>query len=74
MTSHQLKAAAANESLQGRQEAVNWKGKTTQGTFHLFLNETSEEVDLFWFYEGGERKHGSMAPKGTMYIGALVRA
>ncbi|MEW5298967.1 MAG: hypothetical protein WDW36_002032 [Sanguina aurantia] len=70
MTSHQLQAAAANDSLHARQpEAATYNGQNSAGTFHLFLNETSEDVDLFWFHEKGESLHGSMAPKGNMYIG-----
>lgn len=70
MTSHQLQASAANDSLHARQpEAATYNGQNSAGTFHLFLNETSEDVDLFWFHEKGESLHGSMAPKGNMYIG-----
>lgn len=48
-----------------------YDGKVSDRTFHLFINETDEDADLYWFYDGGEQKHGTIAPKGNLYVGKI---
>lgn len=37
--------------------------------FLFCSNETSEEVDLCWFYEGGEHPSGTIQPGSNLYVG-----
>lgn len=46
-----------------------WNGKQSVRTFHIFVNQTEEPVDLVWFYEGSENYSGTILPGSNLYVG-----
>lgn len=64
-----LSVAAPHALLKPQVLTKEFRGEKSDSTFHLFVNETDEEAELFWFYEGGQVKHGCIAPGSNVYIG-----
>eukprot|EP00195_Chlamydomonas_chlamydogama_P015254 CAMPEP_0202891678 /NCGR_PEP_ID=MMETSP1392-20130828/1679_1 /ASSEMBLY_ACC=CAM_ASM_000868 /TAXON_ID=225041 /ORGANISM="Chlamydomonas chlamydogama, Strain SAG 11-48b" /LENGTH=532 /DNA_ID=CAMNT_0049575503 /DNA_START=91 /DNA_END=1690 /DNA_ORIENTATION=+ len=67
-----LQAAGANDLLRRNDKPAEWNGQKSAATFHVFINQTKEPVDLYWFYDGGQNKHGTIQPGSNVYVGSYT--
>ncbi|GFH12670.1 uncharacterized protein HaLaN_08397, partial [Haematococcus lacustris] len=51
---------------------ATWNGQKSAKTFHVFLNETTEPVDLCWFYDKVEKYRGTIEPGSNLYVGTYT--
>eukprot|EP00798_Chlamydomonas_sp_ICE-L_P003277 gene3277-13301_t len=67
-----LQAARPNDSLlRSDVRVANYQGVTSKASFHLFVNKTDAPVDLYYYYEGGEKHQGTIAPGSNIYTGTF---
>mmetsp|Transcript_39427 Transcript_39427/g.117264 ORF Transcript_39427/g.117264 Transcript_39427/m.117264 type:complete len:331 (-) Transcript_39427:412-1404(-) len=53
-------------------ETSTYRGQKSESTFHLFSNETDDKVEVYWFHDGGEVRHGAIAPHSNVYVGTYT--
>lgn len=48
---------------------VEWNGQTSESTFHLFVNETQEPLDVSWGDEHYDTHYGVVPPGKNLFVG-----
>ncbi|PNW69584.1 hypothetical protein CHLRE_46g760947v5, partial [Chlamydomonas reinhardtii] len=66
-----LSAAASGATLHKDLHTVEWKGQVSASSYHLFVNDTREPLQLSWGDGAGhtEVPHGHIPPCGNLFVG-----
>ncbi|KAG2427178.1 hypothetical protein HXX76_010897 [Chlamydomonas incerta] len=66
-----LGAAASGATLNKDLHTVEWNGQVSASSYHLFVNDTPEPLELSWGDGGGatEVAHGTIPPRGNLFVG-----
>ncbi len=64
-----LQAAESYATLRKEVTTVHWNGQTSESTFHLFVNNTHEPLDLSWGDDHHDAHHGVILPGKNLFVG-----
>ncbi len=65
-----LQAAAECYALRHKDvHTVEWNGQTSESTFHLFVNETQEPLDVSWGDDHYDTHYGVVPPGKNLFVG-----
>ena len=64
-----LRAAASGASLNREHKVAEWNGQVSESSFHVFVNQTSEPLQLCYESQKDDVHHGTIEPGQNLFVG-----